>query len=189
MILEGEVGQVALPAVQVRFHGVFWCHWFQCHVPVFLRRAPSAVSEIGLVHRGLLQANREIRVKPGCSGRRTDGVAAPTERSEGEGERSRRAERAEGPKPQDGERRFNIPASSSSFRWVLRAVERRLSLSLGRLTGGRDYEIKHRTDQSEWYDCIRGTTGAKTEVKSCFATVGVEYPAFGRFRLRRDQLR
>ena len=51
------------------------------------------------------------------------------------------------------------------------------------------YGTKHRPDQAEWYDCVRETTGAKTEVKSCFATVGVEYPAAGRFRLRRDQLR
>lgn len=48
---------------------------------------------------------------------------------------------------------------------------------------------KHRPDRAEWYDVVLETTGAKTEVKSCWRRVGDAHPADGRFRLRRDQLR
>jgi len=48
---------------------------------------------------------------------------------------------------------------------------------------------KHRPDRADWYDVELETTGAKTETKSCWREIGEEYPAAGRFRLRRDQLR
>ena len=48
---------------------------------------------------------------------------------------------------------------------------------------------KHRPDEAEWYDVVRSTTGAKTESKSTWRRIGEQYPADGRFRLRRDQLR
>jgi hypothetical protein len=48
---------------------------------------------------------------------------------------------------------------------------------------------KHRPDRAEWYDVVRSSTGAKTEVKSCWARIGDEFEADGRFRLRRDQTR
>lgn len=48
---------------------------------------------------------------------------------------------------------------------------------------------KHRPDRAEWYDVVLDSTGAKTEVKSTWTEIGDEFPAGGRFRLRRDQLR
>mgnify|MGYP006284538385 CR=1 FL=1 len=51
------------------------------------------------------------------------------------------------------------------------------------------YGLLHRPDRAVWYDCVLKSTGAKTEVKSCWAVVGQQYPARGRFRIRRDQLR
>lgn len=48
---------------------------------------------------------------------------------------------------------------------------------------------KHRPDRAEWYDVVLETSGAKTEVKSTWVRIGEAYPADGRFRLRRDQLR
>ena len=49
--------------------------------------------------------------------------------------------------------------------------------------------VDHRPDEAEWYDLVRSTTSAKTEVKSAWRQVGESYPADGRFRLRRDQTR
>lgn len=48
---------------------------------------------------------------------------------------------------------------------------------------------KHVPDAAEWYDVIHEDRGTKVEVKSCLKTVGDDYPAKGRFRIRRDQTR
>jgi len=48
---------------------------------------------------------------------------------------------------------------------------------------------KHRPNREDWFDVVRETTGAKTEVKSTWSRIGEEYPADGRFRLWRAQLR
>lgn len=48
---------------------------------------------------------------------------------------------------------------------------------------------KHRPDEAEWYDVVKTTTGTKYEAKSTWTEIGQKYPAGGRFRLRRDQLR
>lgn len=51
------------------------------------------------------------------------------------------------------------------------------------------YDVDHRPDRAEWYDCVNPRTGTKFEVKSCLSRVGESHPAPGRFRLRRDQTR
>lgn len=50
-------------------------------------------------------------------------------------------------------------------------------------------EAKHRPDEEEWYDVRYSSTGTKVEVKSTWTEVGDEYPAGGRFRLWRAQMR
>lgn len=51
------------------------------------------------------------------------------------------------------------------------------------------FGLAHRPDRAEWYDAVLESTGTKYEVKSCLRDVGEEYPAAGRFRVRRDQTR
>lgn len=52
-----------------------------------------------------------------------------------------------------------------------------------------EYDVDHRPDRAEWFDCVNPRTGTKYEVKSCLTEIGEQYPASGRFRLRRDQTR
>ena len=52
-----------------------------------------------------------------------------------------------------------------------------------------EYGLKHRPDETDWYDCVHPNSGAKTEVKSTATQIGQQYEAPGRFRLRRDQTR
>lgn len=51
------------------------------------------------------------------------------------------------------------------------------------------YGFAHRNEETDWYDGVKLSTGAKFEVKSTEIDIGEDYPAKGRFRLRRDQLR
>lgn len=48
---------------------------------------------------------------------------------------------------------------------------------------------RHTPNEAEWYDVTIETTGTKLEVKSCWERIGQEYPAAGRFVVRRDQTR
>lgn len=47
----------------------------------------------------------------------------------------------------------------------------------------------HAPDREDWYDVVVERTATKIEVKSAHKQVGDEYPAEGRFRLWRRQLR
>ena len=51
------------------------------------------------------------------------------------------------------------------------------------------FDLLHRPNEAEWYDCRHPHTDAKTEVKSTIAEIGDAHEAAGRFRLRLDQLR
>jgi hypothetical protein len=51
------------------------------------------------------------------------------------------------------------------------------------------YGWRHANDEADWYDARDEATGTKAEVKSTHLRVGDEYPADGRFRLWRSQLR
>lgn len=51
------------------------------------------------------------------------------------------------------------------------------------------YGLAHRPDRADWFDAVLEASGTKYEVKSTGMRIGDEYPAPGRFRLRRDQTR
>jgi len=51
------------------------------------------------------------------------------------------------------------------------------------------YRLEHTPDRADWFDALNPRTGTKYEVKSCLRDVGEDYPAAGRFRVRRDQTR
>ncbi|WP_162562457.1 hypothetical protein [Salinigranum rubrum] len=49
------------------------------------------------------------------------------------------------------------------------------------------YDLEHRPDEADWYDCVNPRTGTKYEVKSTHETLASG--ASGRFRLWEDQHR
>lgn len=49
------------------------------------------------------------------------------------------------------------------------------------------YDLEHRPDETDWYDCVNPRTGTKYEVKSTHETLASG--ASGRFRLWEDQHR
>lgn len=51
----------------------------------------------------------------------------------------------------------------------------------------RTYDLEHRPDETEWYDCVNPRTSTKVEVKSTHQEL--ESGASGRFRLWQDQHR
>jgi hypothetical protein len=51
------------------------------------------------------------------------------------------------------------------------------------------YGAAHRPDRADWYDVVDEDASTKYEVKSTSVRIGDEYPADGRFRLWRAQLR
>lgn len=56
----------------------------------------------------------------------------------------------------------------------------------------QEFDLAHAADEEFWYDVrapSRDDRPTKGEVKSCHRDVGEDYPAAGRFRVRRDQHR
>lgn len=51
------------------------------------------------------------------------------------------------------------------------------------------YGATHDADSAEWYDAVDESSGTKYEVKSAHKDIGDDYPAAGRFRLRKGQIR
>ncbi|MFC3476120.1 hypothetical protein [Halobacterium litoreum] len=51
------------------------------------------------------------------------------------------------------------------------------------------YGARHRPDREDWFDVVDEDASTKYEVKSTSVEIGDEYPAPGRFRLWRAQLR
>lgn len=76
-------------------------------------------------------------------------------------------------------------------RSTLRAVNERASSNaeFAERLVARYYGLRHEPDAEDWYDAVDRDTGSKYEVKSARKRVGEEYPADGRFRLWRSQLR
>ena len=78
------------------------------------------------------------------------------------------------------------------FRSLSRGQRRKLEKDAAELAeelAAEQYGVIHRSDREEWYDAVDTDTGAKYEVKSATREIGDEYPARGRFRVRRDQTR
>lgn len=75
---------------------------------------------------------------------------------------------------------------SSDQKDMLRAGD---TAELAEELAAEEYDLLHRPDEAEWYDCRHPRSNAKTETKSTIAEIGDKYPAAGRFRLRLDQLR
>jgi len=51
------------------------------------------------------------------------------------------------------------------------------------------FDLRHAPDRAHWFDAVLEDRGTKYEVKSTSVRIGDDYPADGRFRLWRAQLR
>jgi hypothetical protein len=84
-----------------------------------------------------------------------------------------------------------LPGISDVPRSELRRIDERAEddSDLAEMLVAAIYDVTHAPDRADWYDVVDDTTGTKYEVKSAHLQVGDAYPAAGRFRLWRAQLR